>query len=156
MNGNFKLYTTEDVTLVTFNDIPASLSLIADIFGKFADHQINIDMISQTSPVRGSVSISFTCSDADMIKVLEIARSMGEKNPSLKPMVSSSNCKLQIYGEEMRDFSGVFSKAVSTLAEASVEIQQITTSEIDISLLVAACDFAEASGALEKAFGISE
>lgn len=152
MYGVTKLDTSEDIALVSFKKIPLSLSVLSDIFERFAAAGINIDMISQTAPTSRHVSIAFTCPDEDMVKVLEISKALSDRYPDMKPMVSSGNCKIQLYGEEMRDASGVFARALKGLSETSTELQQISTSEVDISLLVGAAHLEEAISALKEAF----
>jgi len=152
MYGVSRLDVYEEVALVTFRKIPSNLPLISDIFSRFAKEKIVIDMISQTAPAGEFVSISFTCMDSDMVKVLEISNELSQKYPQLKPMVSSGNCKIQLSGEEMRIASGVFSRALSALSATGAELQQITTSEVDISLLVPATRLDEAVRALNTSF----
>lgn len=152
MHGVIRMDTSEEIALISFKKIPSSLSLLSDIFGEFADRGINIDMISQTAPTSGHVSISFSCLDSDMVGVLQISKLLQEKYPEIQPLVSSGNCKVQLFGEEMRITPGVFAKVMSTLRNTQVELQQITTSEVDISLLLGAVHLEEAAKALKAAF----
>jgi len=154
MYGVTHMDVCEEIALITFRKIPCHLPLISDIFARFATHDIVIDMISQTSPAGEFVSISFTCMESDMVKVLEISKELSQKYPQLKPMVSSGNCKIQLFGEEMRTASGVFARALSALAGTAVEVQQVSTSEVDISLLVTAVHLSEATQALRKSFAL--
>ena len=154
MYGVSRLDISEDVALVSFNNIPLDLALLSDIFTEFAKHEIVLDMISQTTPVSGHVSLSFSCFDRDMVKVLELAGALRKKYPRIRPMVSSGNCKLQLFGEEMRTAHGVFAKALASLSGAGVELQQVTTSEVDISLLIGTAHMQQAVQALCEAFAL--
>lgn len=154
MNSVTKINVTEEISLITFNNLPADATVIAEIFEKFAGSGINVDMISQTAPHSRHVSISFTVSDDDIAKVLELVKSIRDKYTSIKAMVSSANCKIQLFGEEMRHASGVAAKAISSVASSGVEITLITTSEVDISLLVHASHLDTALTSLEKDFGV--
>lgn len=136
MFGITRIDTIEEVALLSFNDIPLDLPLLADIFTGFSSAEINIDMISQTAPVGDRISISFTCMERDMVKVLALSKELQAKYPRIRPMVSSGNTKIQLYGEEMRETPGVFAKLLESLTGLDVEIRAITTSEVDISLLV--------------------
>ncbi len=152
MYGVSHMDVYEDIALISFRKIPASAELLADIFGRFADEDINIDMISQTSPVGDVVSLSFTCLQADMVKVLGISNQLRGKYPQMQPLVSNGNCKITLSGEEMRTASGVFARAVTALATTVVDVQQVTTSETEISLLVTAAHLQNAVAALKKCF----
>ena len=68
--------------------------------------------------------------------------------------MSSGNCKLQLYGEEMRSMHGVAAKVIDVIASAGEEIYLVTTSEVDISVLLPRDRVQEAVSALEKAFGV--
>lgn len=154
MYGVSRMDVFEDIALINFRKIPANTDILSDIFGRFAAQGINIDMISQASPVGESVSISFTCLQSDMVKVLGISNELRSKYPQMRPMVSSGNFKITLNGEEMRTEPGVFARAIAALAPTPVEIQQITTSETQISLLVSATHVEETVKTLGGCFGI--
>ena len=152
MYGVTQIDVCEDVSVVTLTNMPLSLGVAVEVFGRMAEVGVNIDMISQTSPVGDRVSISFTCLDQDLLKVLDIAKSIKESHPKISSLVSSGNAKLQLYGEGMRGEPGVFARAIRALGLTGVEPQLITTSEIDISLLVSAAALPAARDALKSAF----
>ena len=61
MYGVSNIEAFDQVALISFKKIPCQASLLAEIFDAFARNGINLDMISQTSPISDRVSISFTC-----------------------------------------------------------------------------------------------
>lgn len=145
-----KLRVGEDIALVTFNKIENDFTKVANVFEEFSKKKIDIDMISQAAPQGDTVSISFTMNDSDIGKVFEIIKTL-----SVKPLVSTGNCKIQLYGEEMPGHSGIASRAFSAVAKAGCQVMMITTSEVDISLLVTKEHFTDAVNALESEFNIS-
>ena len=57
---------SENITLVTMQNIPAEISFIADVFAKIAAMDVDVDMIS-LAPVQSSkTSLSFTINDEDL------------------------------------------------------------------------------------------
>ncbi|MDL2233139.1 ACT domain-containing protein [Ruminococcaceae bacterium OttesenSCG-928-L11] len=156
MYGITRIDTIDEVTLVSFPSIPVDLPLLAEIFTAVADEDILIDMVSQTAPVGDKIGIAFTCMDSDMVKVLELTRQLQAKYPKIKPLVSNGNSKIQLYGEEMRVTPGVFARMLSCLAGLDIEIKQVTTSEVDISLLVSEADLEQSVDALAKGFGLAK
>ena len=154
MYGVSKIDVIEEVALISFNGIPLHLPLLPEIFQGFADEEIVIDMISQTAPVGDTINISFTCMDRDIVKVLQLSKELGERHAGIKPMVTSGNCKLQLYGAEMRTTHGVFARLLTCLSGLDIGIKQITTSEVDISLLVGAPDLDRALEAVRKGFQV--
>jgi aspartate kinase len=156
VNGVSKILALEGVAFISFKKIPSDIGFLAELFKSVADAGICIDMISQTSPLSGSVSVSFTFMESDMIEILRVAKELGEKWPegtiSVKPIVASGNCKLTLSGEEMRTTPGVYAKAVAALAKAGGELIQVTTSETEVSLLVPAHQVDAAAAALKDEF----
>lgn len=148
------IHVTEDISLITFDDLPTRLSVISDIFNQFAKAGINIDMISQTAPHSSQVSVSFSMSDGEFVKVLEIVNAYRKEHASIKTMISSGNCKIQLYGEEMRHVPGVAARAIAAVSGSGAEITLITTSEVDISLLVPEAALEAALAALEAEFSV--
>ncbi|MCI9455958.1 MAG: ACT domain-containing protein [Oscillospiraceae bacterium] len=155
MNGVSKLTLTEDVSVITFNKLSAEPSNVAKILNQFSEEGINIDMISQTVPNSGEISLSLTVFSEDLMKALSLCTQLKDSVSDLRPLVSSGNCKLQLYGEEMRSMHGVAAKAIDVIASAGEEIYLITTSEVDISVLLPRDRVHEAVSALEKAFGVA-
>lgn len=154
MNGVSKLFTLEEVAFISFKKIPYDLALLTEIFKCVSDAGIGVDMISQTSPLSGNVSVSFTFLESDMVKILKTTKEIGEKHPLIKPIVSSGNCKLTLSGEEMRTTPGVFTKALSALSSVNAELLQVTTSETEVSLLIPTAHLEDAKSALEKEFSL--
>ncbi len=146
-----KYSVTRDVTLISLNDSPADIKMIAKVFEMISQAGIDVDMISQTPPNGSLSSLSFTVSDDDFGKVLEIVATLRELNPEIKISVSSGNCKLSLFGESMKGKPGVAAQVFSAVSSANADIRMITTSEVDISLLLAKVDLENAIAAIEKA-----
>ena len=142
----------EDVTLISLQDSPADINLISDIFKKISEAGIDVDMISQTPPHSNMPDLCFTVSGDDMGKILEISSQLRALNPGLKLSISNGHCKVSVFGEAMRGCPGVASKVFAAIAEARADISMITTSEVDISVLVAKADLENTLDALHKMF----
>ena len=72
--------------------------------------------------------------------------------------VSGDNkiAKLSLVGVGMRSHAGVASKMFEVLANESINIQMISTSEIKISVVIAEKYLELAARALHSAFGLAE
>lgn len=90
MNGVSKISVTEDVCLISFNNIPRDLSVTSQIMTEFAVQDINIDMISQSAPIGESANVSFTVQSEDLVRALAIIQRFREQHPSVRPIVSSA------------------------------------------------------------------
>jgi aspartokinase len=135
-----KLTITENVTLVTLANIPINDRIIANIFNSLANANLNIDMISQTSPLKGKINISFTLGDDDLFTAIQTLKTYKKDIPNLRIDVNSNNTKLSLYDNNMKFSCGIAAKTMALLSEANIDIKMITTSEIDISYLIYASD----------------
>lgn len=126
----------ENVTLISINDSPADFKVVSQIFEMLSNAGIDVDMISQNPPQGKISNLSFTVNDEDLGKVFETASKLRELHPQLKLAISSGNTKISVFGNGMKNCPGVAAKVFSAIASTDVEVRMITTSEVDISVLV--------------------
>ncbi|ANE36129.1 aspartokinase, alpha and beta subunits [Campylobacter iguaniorum] len=133
---------------VTLRGVVDRPGVAASIFKKLAEKNINVDMIIQnTSHEDGTTSLGFTVLQNEM----EAARSVVE-GTAKSVEIDSDVVKVSVVGVGMKSHSGVASLAFSTLANEGINIQMISTSEIKISMIVAAKYGELAVRALHKAY----
>lgn len=149
-----KLNITYNVALVTIDKLPNNTRLISDIFNTIAQKKINIDMISQAPPFRGTMSISFSLPADDLVTALSTLNSFKKVVKDLQIEIDADNTKLQVYGEGMRNIPGVAARLFNTLADEGVEIKLVTTSEVDISYLIYEKDADKALQSVKREFGL--
>ena len=149
-----KINITYNVALVTIENIPNNTRLVSDIFNTIAQQNINIDMISQAPPFRGSISISFSLPSDDLVKALSALNKFKKSIKDLQIEIDADNTKLQVYGEAMRDIPGVAAGLFTVLANEGLEIKLVTTSEVDISYLIYEKDVDKALNAIKKKYEI--
>lgn len=127
---------TRDEAKVTLLRVPDVPGVAANVFGPLAKASINVDMIVQNVATDGKTTdITFTVSRADLEKALETIEKAGLEYGQL--ITADNVAKVSVVGIGMRSHSGVADKMFSTLAEKSINIQVISTSEIKISILIA-------------------
>ncbi|HEX3516000.1 MAG TPA: aspartate kinase, partial [Trebonia sp.] len=121
---------------ITVVGVPDKVGAAAGIFGIVAEAGINIDMIVQnvSAIATGRTDISFTLPGADGQKTLETLRAAQEKVGFQDLLYDDRIGKVSLIGAGMRSHPGVSAKFFAALAEAGVNIQMITTSEIRISV----------------------
>lgn len=149
-----KINVTYNIALVTIENIPNNTRLISDIFNSIAQQKVNIDMISQAPPFRGSISLSFSLLSDDLVKVLSILNSFKREIKELQIEIDADNTKLQVFGEAMRDIPGVAAGLFTVLANEGIEIKLVTTSEVDISYLIYEKDVDKAISAIKKEYSL--
>ncbi|MGN0470406.1 MAG: ACT domain-containing protein [Acutalibacteraceae bacterium] len=139
----------DDITLITLQNIPADINFVTEVFEKIAAMDIDVDMIS-LSPVQSSLtSLSFTVKDEELVKILGYTSTLN--NGTIKPIVSSGNCKISINDAGMENCPGVAAKIFRRAADVNTDIRLITTSEAQISLLVTKSDFDSTFSAVQDA-----
>ena len=135
------------ITLVGVPDKPGVASLI---FQRLATSAINVDMIVQNishGTKTPATDLSFTIDKPEVAKALEVINTM-HKEVSFGNVLTDENIgKLSIVGVGMRSHSGVAAKMFEVLANAGVNIQMISTSEIKISVVI---DLDQAEGATNE------
>lgn len=145
---------TYNVALVTVDNLPNNVKLISDIFNSVSQQNINIDMISQAPPYRGSISLSFTIPSDDLVKAISALSKFKKTVRELNIQVDADNTKLQVYGEGMKNIPGVAAKLFTLLADEGIEIKLVTTSEVDISYLIYEKDVDRAINSIKSEYGI--
>lgn len=141
---------------VTVRGVPDRPGIAAAMFGKLADANINVDIIVQNVSEDGVTDISFTVPKTDLRRALEYME-MVKNEIKAKEIISDQNiAKVSIIGVGMRSHSGVAAKMFKTLADAGINIQMISTSEIRISCVVEQSKMEEAVRILHEAFELRE
>lgn len=145
--------TTTDITLITLQNCPLKLKFIADVFQKIGNLGIDVDMISLAPSQGDYTSVSFTISDNDFDKVYSFMHELRE-SANIRANVSSGNCKISVYSPEIKNYPGIAAEVFEAVATTDTDIRIITTSEVDISILVTAADFNETLSSLESRLNV--
>ena len=141
------------ITLVGVPDVPGT-SL--EIFSRIADRQITVDMIVQNIGEDGKSDLSFTVPKAELDLALAAINESSEVLPTETILQDDGVAKVSVVGLGMIEQTGVATKMFRALADANVNIQMITTSEIKISALVSQDQAQLALTAVHKAFQLEE
>jgi aspartate kinase len=146
---------SRDEAKITIQKVADRPGVAAAIFGPLAENAINVDMIVQSASEDGQTAdLTFTVAQVDLnraVSVLEQGRAeLGYA--ALKP--DSNVVKISVIGVGMRSHAGVANQMFRTLAEKGINIQVISTSEIKVSVLIAAEYTELALRALHTAYGL--
>jgi len=140
---------------VTIVGVPDRIGAAAEIFTTVADAGINIDMIVQNVSVEGgTTALSFTLPQADGDKAMSALRAAQERIGFSQAIYNDNIGKVSVIGVGMRSHPGVSATCFRAIAEAGINIEMISTSEIRISVLVAVEDVDRAVRAVHTAFGL--
>ena len=123
------------------------------LFRHLANHNVNVDMILQSIGRDNTKDISFTVTEdmADVaVETVERHRSGSLKCQDVK--VNKNVSKVSIVGAGMQTNPGVAAQMFEALYDANVNIQQISTSEIRVTVLIDEEDTNKAMNAVHKEF----
>jgi aspartate kinase len=144
------------ITVIGIPDIPGKA---AAVFTTVAEAGANIDMIVQNTPTGSDVTdrvsdITFTLPKGDLKKVLD-ALAQNRSVLSYRELESDEQIgKLSVVGAGMRTHSGVSAILFRALAEAGINVEMISTSEIRISVITSLEQVDDAARAVHKAFDL--
>jgi aspartate kinase len=145
---------SRDEAKITLRRIPDRPGIAAAIFGALAAHNVNVDMIVQNLSADGMTDLTFTVGKADLARA---QATLAEAQPQIghaEAIADPSVAKISVVGTGMRSHTGVANTMFRALADKAINIQVISTSEIKVSVLIAA-DYTElAVRALHTAYGL--
>lgn len=145
---------TRDEARFTVQGIPDIPGTSFALFKSLADRNITVDMIVQNLGEKDLADISFTVPRAELESarnaVQHAVKEIGASGFTFDDAVS----KISVVGQGMAEQTGVAEQMFSALAEADINIEMITTSEIKISVLVARNQAQAALRAVHQTFNL--
>jgi aspartate kinase len=145
---------TKDEARITVQGVPDRPGTSLEIFSRIAAKNISVDMIVQNIGESGKADISFTVPRNELDASLEAVREAAKIVGAAGLTSDDSVAKVSVVGLGMAKQTGVAQKMFRALADAGINIQMITTSEIKISVLVSRDRSAEALRIVHHAFGL--
>jgi aspartate kinase len=145
---------SRDEAKVTVRRVPDRPGIAAAIFGALAGETINVDMIVQNVAADGTTDMTFTVGKADLPRALAALEHASERIGFAEITTDPNVAKVSVVGVGMRSHVGVANTMFRTLAEKSINIQVISTSEIKVSVLIGAEYTELAVRALHTAYGL--
>ena len=137
------------IALIGLEDRPG---IAFRIFSLLAKHNVNVDIILQSIGRDESKDISFTVSQDDMPKAVEVMKENQEAIGFKTVEATDQVAKISIVGAGMANNAGVACKMFEALYGAHINIHMISTSEIKVSVLVDERDSERAVQAIHDRF----
>ncbi len=147
---------TRDEAKITVLGVPDTPGLAYQILGPVSEANIEVDVIVQNVAEDKSTDLTFTVSRNDLAKAEAIVRNLVQQTGAREIKTDDKIAKVSLVGVGMRSHAGIASKMFKTLAEESINIQLITTSEIKISVVVDEKYLELAVRALHTAFDLDK
>jgi aspartate kinase len=145
---------SKDEAKISLMSVPDEPGRAALIFGLLADAGVNVDMIVQSPSRLAGANLSFTMAESELSRSID-ALTLAKSKIGYAEMLTDRNIvKVSVVGVGMRSHTGVASTMFRALSEKGINIQNISTSEIKISVLIAA-EYGElAVRALHQAYNL--
>ena len=109
---------------------------VAEIFLILGEAGIELDMITQTMPGTCNSNVKFTVSQQNYCKIDDLLHKMTQKNSIRAIQYKDKVVKLSVVGIGMKSHADIAGKLFTALVDENIEILLISTSEINISVLI--------------------
>ena len=137
------------LSILGVQDVPG---IAFKIFSALAAGKINVDIILQSVGRDDTKDISFTVDLASVEEAVSILDGLKKLMNAHDIQVDTGVAKVSIVGAGMATNSGVAAKMFEALADAGINIQMISTSEIKISVIIDKKDADRAVQVIHEAF----
>ncbi|MFY9837239.1 MAG: aspartate kinase [Xanthobacteraceae bacterium] len=148
---------SRDEAQISVRQVLDKPGVAAALFGPLAEANINVDMIVQNVSSDGKTTdITFTVPAADYQRALDVIAKAKREVGYTRLDGATDVAKISVIGIGMRSHAGVAAQAFKALAERSINIRAITTSEIKFSLLIDAAFTELAVRTLHSLYGLDK
>jgi aspartate kinase len=126
----------KDQAKIIISNIPDKPGSAAKVFRALADASIIVDMIVQNMGRGGIANLTFTVPLTDIAKVQNTLQPVLAALGGGEVAIHENIAKLSVVGVGMKTHSGVAATLFQALADAGINIELISTSEIKISVVI--------------------
>jgi aspartate kinase len=145
---------SRDEAKLTIRRVPDRPGVAASVFFPLAEAGINVDMIVQNVSEDGTTDMTFTLNKDELPRAREVLEARHDEIGYAELTADPDVAKISVVGVGMRSHAGVAGTMFKTLASRGINIQVISTSEIKVSVLIAAEYTELAVRALHTAYGL--
>ena len=143
-----------NVAKVAVLGVPNDPGVAHAIFSALSDRNIAVDMIVQSirNIEKNVTDMVFTIAQDELAEAKQIVDGVADKLHAVAVLIEEDVAKVSIVGAGMLGNPGIATRMFGALADAQVNIDAISTSEISISCLIKGSQLKEAANAIHKEF----
>lgn len=145
-----------NVAKVTLLQVPDRPGVAAAVFEPLSEAGVSVDVIVQNVSKGGITDLTFTLAESDLRRTSGIIRRVADTIGAGEVIESGGVAKVSIVGTGMQGTPGIASRMFRTLAEAEINIEMISTSEIRITCIVSRDQAEAAVKSLHRAFELDQ
>ena len=146
----------KDQTKFTLHGVVDTPGIASGILSPVSDEGIEVDVIVQNVSVSGKTDFTFTVATEDRQEVEKVLKDKMKGISYDELIVDESIGKVSLVGVGMRSHAGIASTAFNAFADAKINIQMISTSEIKITIVIDVNQLEDAVKTLHKAFNLDK
>ena len=144
----------ENQTKFTLHGVVDTPGIASGILSPISDAGIEVDVIVQNVSVSGKTDFTFTVGTSDRAEAETVLKEKMQGITYDELMIDEGIGKVSLVGVGMRSHAGIASTAFNALADAGINIQMISTSEIKITIVIADNQLKDAVKTLHAAFNL--
>ena len=145
-----------DQTKFTLHGVVDTPGIASGILSPVSDAGIEVDVIVQNVSVSNKTDFTFTVATTDRSEVETVLKEKMVGISYDELIIDEEIGKVSLVGVGMRSHAGIASTSFNALADAGINIQMISTSEIKITIVIAQTELEEAVRILHKAFNLGD
>ncbi len=141
-----------DVAKITVQGVPDRPGIAARVFEPLAAADVSVDVIVQNASVDRATDVTFTVKRTDLRRAIKITQGVADELGAKGVSTADNLAKVSIVGTGMHDVPGYAARLFRTLADAGINVEMISTSEIRITCIVSEDKVGEAARSIHSAF----
>ena len=144
------------IARITVRAVPDRPGIVASLFEPLGEANVSVDTIVQNASADRLTDVSFTVAKTDAAAALEISRRVAGEIGAAECVSDTDLGAVTIVGTGMQNAPGYASRMFRTLADAGINIEMITTSQIRITCIVVEAQLDDAVRVLHAAFELDK
>ncbi|MDC0333247.1 aspartate kinase [Gammaproteobacteria bacterium] len=145
-----------DQTKFTLHGVVDTPGIASGILSPVSEAGIEVDVIVQNVSVSGKTDFTFTVGTSDRVEVESVLKEKMQGISFDELIIDEGIGKVSLVGVGMRSHAGIASTAFNALADAGINIQMISTSEIKITIVISKEQLEDAVKTLHEAFNLGD
>ena len=145
---------SRDEAKITVRGVPDTPGVASRILGSVSHENIEVDMIVQNASSDNTTDFTFTVHRNEYSRAMSVISQVSSALGAGEVVGNDTIAKVSIVGVGMRSHAGVASLMFDALAQESINIQMISTSEIKVSVVMDEKYLELAVRALHTAFNL--
>lgn len=144
----------KNVARISILGVPDVPGVLAQVFGKLAEEQIDVDIIVQSGVQDDKADFSFTVGLNEMERAKDVIQQLRGELPFREVTSEDNLIKISIVGAGMVSHPGVAAQMFDVISKEGVSIKMVSTSEIKVSCVIEAGNLQKIIQALHTAYNL--